>query len=68
MTKQGALNAVRATTHDYLIAVETQVLDKPEVDWLDWLRMRSVVRARDLGLSYEDVKAAVIDGIMEVTR
>jgi hypothetical protein len=68
MTKQGALSAVRATTHDYLIAVETQVLDKPEVDWLDWLRMRSVVRARDLGLSYEDVKAAVIEGILEVTR
>jgi hypothetical protein len=68
MTTREALSAVRATTHDYLVAVETQVLDKSEVDWLDWLRMRSVVRARDLGLSYEDVKAAVIDGILEVTR
>jgi hypothetical protein len=67
MTRQGALNAVRATTHDYLVAVETQVLDEPEVEWLDWLRMRSVVRARDLGVAYEDVKAAVIEGILEVT-
>jgi hypothetical protein len=65
MTTQEALSAVRTATHDYLAAVQTNALDKDEVEWLDWLRMRSVERAREIGLEYPAVKMAILEGILE---
>lgn len=66
MTHQEALEAVRTTTRDYLAAVKADALDDDELDWLDWLRMRSVKRARDMGLDYPAVKAAIMEGLVEV--
>jgi hypothetical protein len=66
MTTREALSAVRTTTHDYLTAVQTDVLDRDEVEWLDWLRMRAVERARAAGIEYPAVKAAILEGILEV--
>jgi hypothetical protein len=66
MTTREALSAVRTTTHDYLTAVQTDVLDSDEVEWLDWLRMRAVEQARDAGADYPAVKAAIVEAIVEV--
>ncbi len=65
MTQQETLSAVRTTTRDYLRAVEKDTLDSTEIEWLDWLRVRSVKRARDTGVEYAAVKAAILEGIVE---
>jgi hypothetical protein len=66
MTTQEALSAVRTATHDYLTAVATNALDEEELDWLDWLRVRSVERAREAGIEYQAVKMTIVEGMMEV--
>lgn len=67
MTRQEALAAVRQTTVDLLTAVQAEVLDDEELDWLNWLRMRSVEQARALGVEHRVLKAAIVKAIVEVT-
>ena len=66
MTEQEALEAVRRTTHDYVTAVEKDVLDSEEIDWLEWLQRRSVVHALDAGCPPDAIKGAAINGVEEV--